>query len=103
MRIALILLALLAALPASAQCAGVDQLSTYAVLLGRGAACKASIDGPSRRVGAWIDRTWNGQEKSAMTMAFMIGMENAAKLQANGKSPDSCDKVREVILTTQWP
>lgn len=81
----------------------VDRLSTYAVLLGRAVACGVSVDSQSRRVGAWIDRTWFGQERSAMVLAFAAGMENAAKMQRDGRTPDSCSKVRDVINTTPWP
>lgn len=81
----------------------VDRISTYAVLLGRAVACGMNVDSPSRRVGAWIDRTWSGKEKSAMLMAFMAGMENAAKMQRDGRTPDSCSKVRDVVNSTPWP
>lgn len=81
----------------------IDHLSSYAVLLGRGVACGQNVDAPSRSVGAWIDRTWSGSEKGAMLKVFMLGMENAAKMQRDGKTPDSCSKVRDVLNTTPWP
>lgn len=103
MRKVLFLFAFLVVLPSSAVCGAIDDLSTYAVLLGRGTACNVDVSGPSRQVGAWIDRTWSGKEKSAMLVAFMHGMESAAKLQASGSSPDSCAKVRGAISSTPWP
>ncbi len=99
----LVIILVLLVSTAAAHAGNVDRLSTYAVLLGRGAACGADIDAPSTRVGAWIDQTWSGKDRAAMMMAMIQGMEIAARDQAGGRSPDTCAQVRQALAKMQWP
>lgn len=50
-----------------------------------------------------MDRTFENNEKSALILVFATGMEQAAKEQANGSSPDNCATIRKVIAKTVWP
>lgn len=83
----------------------IDRLSTYAVLIGRGAACGADIDGPSRRVGAWLDRIAppGSQEQTTLLPMLMQQSRYHAQMQAAGQSPDDCGQVRRAIAGFDWP
>ena len=87
----------------AADAGDVDKLTTYAVILGRGAGCGFSVSKEMRQVGRWIDRTFVGREKNTYLKIFMAGVEQNAEQQAAGKSPDSCASVRKTIDNTVWP
>lgn len=81
----------------------IDDLTTYAVLLGRGLGCGIDMDREAALVGAWIDRTWSGSERGAYTMTFALGVEQHMKLQRSGRSPDDCAAVTRVLREVSWP
>ena len=81
----------------------VDALTTYAVLLGRASACGIDTNYESGRVGSWMDRNFTGREKSVYLRIFMEGMYRHAKLQSEGKSPDTCSDVRRTIQNMPLP
>lgn len=81
----------------------IDQLSTYAVLLGRGLGCGYNMEAEMRRVGRWIDSTFPGHKKSEYVKTFITGVQYNADEQLKGRSPDSCPKVREVLDDMVWP
>jgi len=83
--------------------ADIDRLTTYATILGRATACGIDVDGPSRRVGRWIDNTFTGQERAAYLNVFIEGMYWNAQRQASGQSPDTCADVTRVMRTMAWP
>ncbi len=80
----LVIILVLLVSTAAAHAGNVDRLSTYAVLLGRGAACGADIDAPSTRVGAWIDQTWSGKDRAAMMMAMIQGWKLRPEIRRGG-------------------
>lgn len=83
----------------------IDKLTTYSVVLGRAAACGGDIDGPSRRVGAWMDRVFppGSSDQKVYLPVFMQGMQYHAQQQATGKSPDSCAAVLKTLRGFPWP
>jgi hypothetical protein len=83
----------------------VDRLTTYTTILGRAAACQIDFKEPARRVGIWFDVVFpNGSpERPAYLVVFREGMAFAAKQQASGRSPDTCDGVRKVMKNFPWP
>lgn len=81
----------------------IDQLSTYAVLIGRGLGCGYNMEAEMRRVGRWIDSTFPGHKKSEYVRTFITGVQYNADEQLKGRSPDSCLKVREVLDGMVWP
>ncbi|WCB45055.1 hypothetical protein [Nitratidesulfovibrio vulgaris] len=83
--------------------ADIDQLTSYAVILGRATACGEDTENAARRVGAWVDRTFNGQERSHMMMILVLGMQHHAEQQAKGNSPDSCSSISRTLTKMVWP
>lgn len=87
----------------AASSSDIDDLTTYAVLIGRGIGCGFNMRSEMRQVGAWIDRTFYGQEKSMYLKLFMAGVEHNAAEQAAGRSPDSCSSLRGTLDRVDWP
>lgn len=83
--------------------ADIDRLTSYAVILGRAAACDEDTDYAARRVGAWVDRTFYGRERSDMLMILVMGMQHHAEQQAKGNSPDSCSSISRTMSKMVWP
>jgi hypothetical protein len=84
--------------------ADIDKLTTYATILGRASACGLESDGPSRRVGAWVDRTFSSGEDRKMAIGiFTQGAQYAAQMQAKGRTPDSCAEVTRSFRSMPWP
>ena len=89
----------------AASSADIDQLTTYAVVLGRAAACGANIDDPSRRVGRWMDKVFppGSSDQKKYLPIFMAGMAHHAQQQKEGKSPDTCTVVLRSLNGFPWP
>lgn len=87
----------------AASSSDIDNLTTYAVLIGRGIGCGFNMRSEMKQVGAWIDRTFYGQEKSMYLKLFMAGVEHNASEQAAGRSPDSCSSLRSTLNRVDWP
>ena len=81
----------------------VNNLTTYAVILGRAVGCGFDADNELKSVGSWIDGTFSGEEKKAMLGIFVTAMQKEAKSQISGTSPDSCSSVRETMQKINWP
>jgi hypothetical protein len=81
----------------------VDALTTYAVLLGRAVACGVDTDDASRRVGRWMDKRFTPEDQKTYLPVFAIGTRYHAQMQKDGKSPDSCAKVRSEFAKIPWP
>lgn len=75
----------------------------YAILLGEAAACKIEVKELDRRVMAWIDRTFTGQEKEGVYLAFLtIGMQ-CIERREKGQAKDSCEDVARVLKKVPMP
>lgn len=75
----------------------------YAILLGEAAACKIEVKEFDRRVTAWIDRTFTGQEKEGVILAFLtIGMQ-CIERREKGQAKDTCEDVARVLKQVPMP
>jgi hypothetical protein len=85
--------------------ADVDRLTTYAVYLGRASACGVPSGFAVERVGAWIDAKMppGSVDRQTLFPIFAAGMEANARMQSEGRSPDTCDQVREQFARMSWP
>lgn len=95
-----------ATLSTSALCytdADIDKATTYAAILGRAAACGVATENDSRRVGAWLDRTFSGEMRKVQLVIFMEGMKMNAQNQAEGKTGDTCEGVKRAYRGINWP
>jgi hypothetical protein len=83
----------------------IDKLTTYAVVLGRAAACGGDIQGPTRRVGIWMDRVFppGSSDQKVYLPVFMEGMQYNAQQQASGSSPNSCSTVLKELRGFRCP
>lgn len=83
----------------------IDRVSTYAVLIGRGAACGIDTRGPAGRVGAWLDRVAPPGSAAQQTLLPMLMQQSRyhAEQQASGNTPDDCATVARAIRGHPWP
>jgi hypothetical protein len=83
----------------------IDRISTYAVLIGRGAACGVDVSEPARRVGVWLDRVAPPGSAAQQTLLPMLTQQGQyhAQQQSSGRSPDDCATVARAIARFQWP
>lgn len=81
-----------------------DRLTTYAVVLGRASGCGINVTAQGNRVGAWLNRvTQPGPERDSMNVIFMSGIIEHRDAQMGGRSPDTCDQVRQSFARFEWP
>ncbi len=85
--------------------ADINQLTSYAVMLGRAAGCGLSVTDQAGRVGTWMDRRFkSGSADQQMYLPiFMAGVRDNADRQSRGLSPDDCSTVREQFALVEWP
>lgn len=83
----------------------VDRLTTYAVLLGRGVGCGIDTGPQMARVGSWLDRVAppGSSDQQIFLPMFMAGVEQNARAQSQGRSPDNCNTVARAIRQHPWP
>jgi hypothetical protein len=83
----------------------IDRMTTYATLLGRAIGCRINVDDEMRKVGKWMDRTFppGSKEQRIYMPIFLKGLKDSAKQQREGKSPDSCETLREEVRHIRWP
>jgi len=82
-----------------------DTLTSYATLLGRAVACGVDILPATKRVGAWMDRTFppGSPDQKVALIVMTEGMKYHAEQQRAGRSPDSCETVRREFGLVRWP
>lgn len=79
-------------------------ITTYAVFIGRAAACRESFDDPMKYVGTWIDTCFDDpRERSMQLVIFANSVKYHAENQKNGNSPDSCSSVAKTFYSVTWP
>lgn len=85
--------------------AAIDRLTTYAVLLGRGVGCGVNTQSQMARVGGWLDRVAppGSSDQQIYLPMFMAVVEQNAKAQVSGQSPDTCGAVAGAISRHPWP
>ena len=81
----------------------IDRLTTYSVLLGRGAGCGVDVEAMAAAVGRWMDRTFSASEKRIYLVLMMEGMQHHATEQMSGRSPDTCAEVRRALKGLRIP
>ncbi|WP_302356715.1 hypothetical protein [Alcaligenes sp. YSL9] len=83
--------------------ADIDRLTTYAIVLGRAAACGVEVEAESKRVGGWMDRRFSKSDQQVYLPIFFEGARIAALDQSNGTSPESCSDAIKVFNRFTWP
>jgi hypothetical protein len=84
--------------------ADIDKLTTYATIFGRAFTCSLDIDGPSRRVDAWVEEKFPpGKDRVMAERIFTQGVQYGAQMQAKRYTPDSCAEVARGLRSTPWP
>ena len=83
----------------------VDKLTTYAVIVGRAIACGIDTENEMREIGAWMDKRFppGSNDQSTYLIVFTHAVKLSAEMQRDGKSPDSCSKVRRLYSQMPWP
>lgn len=85
--------------------ADVDRLTTYATLLGRAVGCGLNTSSEAARVGDWMDQRFlpGSDDQQTYLPIFMAGVQENARRQSQGESPDSCASVKEQYSLVKWP
>lgn len=83
--------------------ADIDRLTTYAIVLGRAAACGVDVERESERVGGWIDRRFSKSDQQVYLPIFFQGAQMAASDQSSGRSPESCSDAIKSFNRFTWP
>lgn len=85
--------------------ASIERVTTFAVLVGRGAGCGINVKPKIERVGRWLDRVAppgsSGQQ--VLLPMFMQQVEYHARQQVSGRSPDGCAAVKRGLDDHAWP
>ena len=82
--------------------AEVERLSSLALLLGRGIGCKLDTKRASGVISSWFDRTFPADEQGHYLPVFAQEVEQHAREQHRGDSPDSCADVAHAFYTMRW-
>jgi hypothetical protein len=80
-----------------------EVMALYATMIGRGVACGENITPPMLSVGRWMRRIFTASEQSRYLAVFVFGIENAARDQKSGASPDTCRSVSREFVRMKWP
>lgn len=83
--------------------ADIDRLTTYAIVLGRAAACGVDVEVESKRVGGWMDRRFSKSDQQVYLPIFFEGAQMAASDQSSGRSPESCSEAINSFNRFKWP
>ncbi len=79
----------------------IDQMTSYAVVIGRGIACEApGTESAYRRFVAWMDAKGLSTDYRNLATATI---REATKRQREGITPDSCVEVRYQFARYPWP
>lgn len=81
----------------------VDNMTTYAALLGRAEGCGINTYTWRRGVANWMSRRFDAELLPSMMEIFAMGYAGAMKDQRAGRSPDPCVIVKQTVMSTAWP
>ena len=83
----------------------IDQMTTYAVMLGRAVGCGHNTQTEMKRVGMWMDMVAppGTSDQQIYLPMFMDGVMYHARQQSSGKSPDGCVEVINAYHRFDWP
>jgi hypothetical protein len=80
-----------------------ERMSSLALLLGRGIACNLDTKRASGVIGSWFDQTFPASaEQERYLPVFAQEVEQHARQQRSGGSPDSCADVAHAFYTMRW-
>jgi hypothetical protein len=83
--------------------AEVERLSSFALLLGRGIGCNLDTKRAAGVIGSWFDNTFPGEEEQERYLpVFAEEVEQHARQQRSGDSPDSCADIAHAFYTMRW-
>lgn len=80
-----------------------DDLTTYATILGRGMGCRIDIGEATKRVTYWMYGSFNSTTLPVAQVVMLTTTEFAANQQIAGQSPDSCGSLAGTIASFPWP
>lgn len=82
----------------------IKKLNFFAMVLGRGSGCGFDIKEQVDMVGNWMDRKFppGSDDQKVYLTIFAVGFKGNFDLQFEGRSPDSCEKIRQIIFQTDW-
>lgn len=101
----LLSLSMVSGLAYSASATDVDQMTTYATILGRAIGCGVETGEAQRKVGRWMDQQFppGSDDQKTYLPVFIEGMRKSAEDQSKGRSPDSCSTIRRGFADFPWP
>jgi hypothetical protein len=83
--------------------AELERMSSLALLLGRGIGCNLDTKRASGVIGSWFDRTFPAPaEQERYLPEFAAQVEQHARQQRSGDSPDSCADIANAFYTMRW-
>jgi hypothetical protein len=84
--------------------AEIERLSSLALLLGRGIGCRLDTNRASAVIGSWFDKTFppGTAAQERYLPVFAEEVEQHAREQRTGGSPDSCADVAHAFYTMRW-
>ena len=84
--------------------AELERMSSLALLLGRGIGCNLETRRASAMIGSWFDQTFppGSREQERYLPVFAEKVEQHAREQRRGDSPDSCADVANAFYTMRW-
>jgi hypothetical protein len=84
--------------------AELERMSSLALLLGRGIGCNLETKRASAVIGSWFDQTFppGSREQERYLPVFAEKVEQHAREQRRGDSPDSCADVANAFYTMRW-
>ena len=100
----LLLGAVTAPVAQAASQAELERMSSLALLLGRGIGCNLETKRASAVIGSWFDQTFppGSSEQERYLPVFAAEVEQHARQQRSGDSPDSCADVANAFYTMRW-
>lgn len=83
----------------------IDQLTSYATILGRGVGCGVPTARAAERVDTWLNRVIppGSEDRKIYLPIFATGIKYHADQQRAGHSPDSCATLRRTFHAFPWP
>ena len=84
--------------------AEIERLSSLALLLGRGIGCNLQTKRAAAVIGGWFDKTFppGSEAQERYLPVFAEEVEQHARQQRTGGSPDSCADVAHAFYTMRW-
>jgi len=84
--------------------AEVERMNGLALLLGRGIGCRLDTKRAAAVIGSWFDQTFppGSEAQEHYLPQFAEEVEQHARAQRSGDSPDSCAEIANAFYTMRW-